>query len=93
MYLSTHTPLGYENLEAKKIVDLDNPPKNEFIKNADFVYDAPTDRYICSVCGYIYDPKLGDPEHGIAPGTKFEDLPDEWHCPNCGSGQDKFSKA
>ncbi|MBR8461602.1 rubredoxin [Campylobacter sp. faydin G-140] len=57
------------------------------------MYDAPTGRYICSVCGYIYDPKLGDPEHGIAPGTKFEDLPDEWHCPNCASGQDKFSKA
>ena len=40
--------------------------------------------YICSVCSYEYDPSKGDPEHGIAPGTKFEDLPEDWTCPVCG---------
>lgn len=48
-------------------------------------------RYICNVCGYIYDPKLGDPEHGVKPGTEFKDLPDSWTCPECGVGKDEFS--
>jgi rubredoxin len=47
-------------------------------------------KYTCSVCGYVYDPALGDPEHGIAPGTAFEDLPDDWVCPICGSEKSKF---
>ncbi len=47
-------------------------------------------RYTCTVCGYIYDPAKGDPENGIAPGTPFEDLPDDWVCPVCGVGKDKF---
>ena len=43
------------------------------------------DKYICTVCEYIYDPELGDPENGIAPGTSFEDLPDDWEtCPMTG---------
>jgi rubredoxin len=48
------------------------------------------DKYVCAVCGYIYDPALGDPENGIAAGTTFEDLPDEWVCPVCGAGKDQF---
>jgi len=48
-------------------------------------------RYICNVCGYIYDPKVGDPEHGIQPGTSFEVLPETWVCPECGVGKDEFS--
>jgi rubredoxin len=48
------------------------------------------DKYECAVCGYIYDPALGDPENGIAAGTTFEDLPDEWVCPVCGAGKDQF---
>ena len=46
------------------------------------------DKYICTVCEYIYDPELGDPENGIAPGTSFEDLPDDWVCPLCGVGKE-----
>ncbi|NQU05805.1 MAG: rubredoxin [Calditrichaeota bacterium] len=46
--------------------------------------------YICSVCGYIYDPELGIPENGIKPGTLFEDLPDDWVCPICGAEKDAF---
>ena len=48
------------------------------------------DKYICTVCEYIYDPELGDPENGIQPGTAFEDLPDDWVCPLCGVGKDDF---
>ena len=39
------------------------------------------DKYICTVCDWVYDPEIGYPEHGIAPGTKFEDIPDDWVCP------------
>jgi alkylation response protein AidB-like acyl-CoA dehydrogenase/rubredoxin len=46
--------------------------------------------YVCSGCGYEYDPELGDPEHGVAPGTKFEDLPDSWVCPDCGEAKSNF---
>ncbi|MDP2895106.1 MAG: rubredoxin [bacterium] len=46
----------------------------------------------CTVCGYVYDPKEGDPEHGVSPGTPFEDLPDDWVCPECGAGKDLFEK-
>jgi rubredoxin len=48
-------------------------------------------RYICDVCGYVYDPKLGDPEHGINPNTPFESLPDDWVCPECGVDKSHFS--
>lgn len=91
VYCSTHTPLGYENLEAKKIVDLNNPPKS--IKPKEITIKESTGKYICSICGYVYDPAKGDPEHGIAPGTKFEDLPKDWHCPICRASKDKFNKA
>ena len=50
------------------------------------------DRYVCNVCGYVYDPAKGDPESGIKPGTKFEDLPDDWVCPICGATKDQFEK-
>ncbi|MCF6176278.1 MAG: rubredoxin [Victivallaceae bacterium] len=48
-------------------------------------------KYVCDVCGYVYDPELGDPDAGIAPGTAFEDIPDDWCCPECGVGKDDFS--
>ncbi|MFA5115049.1 MAG: rubredoxin [Candidatus Omnitrophota bacterium] len=49
-------------------------------------------KYRCTVCGYIYDPQTGDPDHGIKPGTAFESLPDTWVCPECGVGKDMFEK-
>lgn len=49
-------------------------------------------QYECTVCGYIYDPKLGDSDAGIKPGTPFEELPDDWVCPVCGAGKDQFQK-
>ena len=50
------------------------------------------DKYRCTVCQYIYDPEKGDPASGIAPGTGFEDLPDNWACPSCGVGKEMFEK-
>lgn len=50
------------------------------------------DRYVCEPCGYVYDPAEGDPDNGIAPGTPFEKLPEEWVCPVCGATQDMFVK-
>ena len=47
-------------------------------------------KYKCLMCGYIYDPAVGDPDNGVAAGTAFEDLPDDWVCPECGAGQDEF---
>jgi len=48
------------------------------------------DKYVCEVCGYVYDPQQGDPDNGIDPGTKFEDVPDDWECPVCGASKDDF---
>lgn len=47
-------------------------------------------RYVCTVCGYVYDPEKGDPDSGIAPGTHFEDIPDSWTCPVCGADKSAF---
>ena len=49
-------------------------------------------KYVCDVCGWEYDEALGDPDNGIAPGTKWEDLPDDFVCPLCGVGKDEFSQ-
>ena len=51
------------------------------------------EKYICTVCEYVYDPEKGDPENGIEPGTAFEDIPDDWVCPLFGVGKEEFEKA
>ncbi len=51
-----------------------------------------TTKYVCKVCGYIYDPEKGDPDSGVQPGTPFEQLPDTWVCPLCGATKDQFEK-
>ncbi|MCX4264377.1 MAG: rubredoxin [Muribaculaceae bacterium] len=48
------------------------------------------ENYVCIVCGWVYDPAVGDPDNGIKPGTPFAELPDEWVCPECGVGKDMF---
>ena len=50
------------------------------------------DKYVCVVCGYVYDPEDGDPDNDIKPGTSFDDLPDDWTCPVCGAGKEEFEK-
>ena len=84
VYLSTHTPLGWENLEEKRIVDLDNPP--ESIPVGEIRAAQATGRYLCSVCGYVYDPAEHD-------GVPFEQLPEDWRCPRCKQPKEKFNRA
>lgn len=50
------------------------------------------EKYVCKVCGYIYDPEKGDPDSGIQPGIPFDQLPDDWLCPICGADKDQFEK-
>ena len=47
-------------------------------------------KYECMMCGYIYDEALGDPDEGIAPGTTWEDIPEDWYCPDCGASKEDF---
>ena len=49
------------------------------------------DKYVCNICGYVYDPAKGDPDNGVAPGTAFKDLPESWVCPDCGVTKESFS--
>lgn len=50
-------------------------------------------KYECTICGYVYDPEVGDPENGIAPETPFDELPEDWVCPLCGVGKEDFDEA
>ena len=47
--------------------------------------------YVCNVCGYVYEESEGDPDHGVAPGTSWENVPKDWVCPLCGVGKEEFS--
>jgi rubredoxin len=67
-----------------------NPP--ETIPVGEIAFKTRTGKYVCSVCGYVYDPEVGDPDSGIAPGTAFEDIPEDWVCPICGVGKGDFSE-
>jgi len=50
----------------------------------------PYKKYVCTLCGYIYDEALGDPDGGLAPGTRYEDIPNGWSCPECGVNKEMF---
>ncbi|MBR1758235.1 MAG: MBL fold metallo-hydrolase [Lachnospiraceae bacterium] len=85
VYMGTHTPQGYENLEAKRVMDLDHPVPTVFAE-VDFSKMEASGKYVCSICGYVYDPAEHD-------GVAFEDLPEDWRCPRCRQGKEKFNKA
>ena len=72
VYMGTHTPQGYENLEAKRVMDLDHPVET-VLAQVDFSKQEASGKYVCSICGYVYDPAEHD-------GIAFEDLPDDWKC-------------
>lgn len=63
-----------------------------YIKEKEKLSERAMDRYVCTICGYVYDPEKGDPESGIKPGTPFEELPDDWTCPVCGADKSAFKK-
>lgn len=85
VYCGTHTPQGYENLEAKRVMDLDNPVPT-VLAEVDFSKMKASGKYVCSICGYVYDPAEHD-------GVAFEDLPDDWKCPRCKQPKERFNKA
>ena len=85
VYCGTHMPQGYENLEAKRVMDLDHPVPT-VLAEVDFSAQQASGKYVCSVCGYVYDPDEHD-------GVAFEDLPDDWRCPRCKQPKEKFNKA
>src|SRR3546814_721544 len=71
-----------------------SPPRrpNRYRPDSSIREDAPMAKWECTICGHIYDEELGDPDTGIAPGTRFEDIPDDWVCPECGAGKDAYEK-
>ena len=71
------------------VAKTENIGYNDFIKIMEGTIMA---KYVCDACGWEYDEELGSPENGIAPGTKFEDLPDDFECPLCGVGKDQFEE-
>ena len=85
IYLSTHSPQGYENLEAERVMDLDHPVPT-VLAQVNFAEKKASGKYICSICGYVYDPAEHD-------GVAFEDLPADWRCPRCKQSKEKFNKA
>ncbi len=85
VYCGTHTPQGYENLEANRVMDLDNPVPT-VLAEVDFSAQKASGKYVCSICGYVYDPAEHD-------GAAFEDLPDDWKCPRCKQPKEKFNRA
>ncbi len=85
VYCGTHTPQGYENLEAKRVMDL-NKPVETVLAEVDFSAVEATGKYVCSICGYVYDPAEHD-------GIAFEALPEDWTCPRCRQSKDNFNKA
>lgn len=50
------------------------------------------EKWVCTICGYVYDPAAGDPDNGVDPGTAWEDVPSDWVCPLCGASKDDFEK-
>ena len=85
VYCGTHTPQGYENLEANRVMDLAHPVPTVFAE-VDFMKKEASGKYVCSICGYVYDPAEHD-------GVAFEDLPDDWKCPRCKQPKEKLNKA
>ncbi len=85
VYCGTHTPQGYENLEANRVMDLDHPVET-VLAEVNFAEQTATGKYVCSICGYVYDPAEHD-------GVAFEDLPDDWRCPRCKQPKEKFNPA
>ncbi len=90
--LKTGKPMTYDYYhQVKRGMTPETAPtfiKKETIK----VVGGAMQKYKCTVCGYIYDPAIGDPDGGIQPGTRFEDIPDSWVCPVCGAKKSEFVK-
>ena len=92
--LSEDKPMTYEYYHKVKggVSPKTAPTYSSMVDKETKKEEEKMDKYVCKVCGYVYDPEKGDPDGGIAPGTKFEDIPDDWVCPICGVGKEDFEK-
>ena len=92
--LSEEKPMTYEYYHKVKggVSPKTAPTYSSMVDKETKKEEEKMDKYVCTVCGYVYDPEKGDPDGGIAPGTKFEDIPDDWVCPVCGVGKNDFKK-
>lgn len=95
--ISENPPLTYDyyhqvkgGLTSKNAPTYNVEKENE--KNKKNLEEKNMDKYVCTVCGYVYDPEKGDPDGGIKPGTPFEEIPDDWVCPVCGAAKEAFEK-
>ena len=89
-YLSREVERGAEPL----VVSLDESASSESCGKWDSkpkAVSADYTQWVCVICGWIYDEAAGDPEHGIAPGTRWRDIPDDWRCPLCDVGKEDFA--
>ncbi len=92
--LNDSEPMTYADYHiVKGGMSPENAPTYIKDKKMDIKEEKKMGKYRCTVCGYIYDPEKGDPDSGVAPGTAFEDVSEEWVCPVCGVGKDAFEAA
>ncbi|MBT7152252.1 MAG: High molecular weight rubredoxin [Deltaproteobacteria bacterium] len=87
--INDHEPMTYAYYHQIKG---GKSPKNAPTYIKEESVESSGEKYRCKICGYIYDPKVGDPDHGIAPGTAFDDLPDDWKCPICNAAKSEFGQ-
>jgi rubredoxin len=73
------------------VVTLDPTPEAPAPREEKAAVQPELKQYVCVICGWIYDEATGDPEHGIAPGTRWADVPDDWRCPLCDVGKEDFA--
>jgi flavin reductase (DIM6/NTAB) family NADH-FMN oxidoreductase RutF/rubredoxin len=92
--LSEEKPMTYEFYHKVKggYSPITAPTYSSMVDKVIKKEEKKMDKYVCKVCGYVYDPEKGDPDNGIEPGTKFEELPDDWVCPVCGARKEDFEK-
>ena len=85
----THSPIATMNAASQIVLRASMPARSMPIPQQN--RSAIMKKYVCDVCGYVYDPQKGDPDNGVPPGTAFENIPNSWVCPECGAGKDAFS--
>ena len=92
--LSEDKPMTYEYYHKVKggVSPKTAPTYSSIVDKETKKEEEKMDKYVCKVCGYVYDPEKGDLDNGVEPGTKFEDIPDDWVCPVCGVGKEDFEK-
>jgi flavin reductase (DIM6/NTAB) family NADH-FMN oxidoreductase RutF/rubredoxin len=92
--LSEDKPMTYEYYHKVKggVSPITAPTYDSIVDKKRKKEEKKMDKYVCTICGYVYDPEKGDPDGEIAPGTKFEDIPEEWVCPLCGASKSDFKK-